>query len=125
MRNALVDAGLQPEAIDYINAHGTGTPLGDIAESSAISRVFGEKTPVSSIKGAIGHCIAAAGAIEAVACIAALQHQFLPGTLGLEEAEDFGIHVVQRAKLTSISYTLSNSFGFGGQNSTLIFGAVD
>lgn len=125
MRNALFDAGLQSSDIDYINAHGTGTPLGDIAESAAISRVFGAKTPVSSIKGSIGHCIAAAGAIEAVACIAALQKQFIPGTLGLEEPEDFGISVVQRAKLTSISYTLSNSFGFGGQNSTLIFGAID
>ena len=125
MIRALCDAGLKHTDIDYINAHGTGTPLGDIAESSAISRVFGADTPVSSVKGALGHCIAAAGAIEAVVCIAALQKQFLPGTFGLEEEENFEINVVKNAKLISISYTLSNSFGFGGQNSTLIFGAID
>jgi 3-oxoacyl-[acyl-carrier-protein] synthase II len=125
MRSALHDADLIAEDIGYINAHGTGTPLGDIAESAAISRVFGARTPVSSIKGALGHCIAAAGAIEAVVCIAALQHQFLPGTVGLETPEDFGIDIVQKARSTSISYTLSNSFGFGGQNSSLIFGAID
>ena len=125
MLNALRDAGLHHTDIDYINAHGTGTPLGDIAESSAISRVFGSQTPVSSIKGALGHCIAAAGAIEAVVCIAALQKQFAPGTFGLEEEENFEINVVKSAQLISISYTLSNSFGFGGQNSSLIFGAIN
>ena len=125
MKRALRDAGLNNTDINYINAHGTGTPLGDIAESSAISRVFGKHTPVSSIKGSLGHCIAAAGAIEAVVCIAALQKQFLPGTFGLEEEENFEINVLKNAKLISISYTLSNSFGFGGQNSSLIFGAIN
>ena len=125
MRNALRDADLATKDIGYINAHGTGTPLGDIAESAAIARVFGDGTPVSSIKGALGHCIAAAGAIEAVVCIAALNEQFLPGTVGLEDPEDFGIDLLQKARSTSICYTLSNSFGFGGQNSSLIFGAID
>ena len=122
MRRALRDAGLQKDDIDYINAHGTGTPLGDQAEAAAIARVFGSSVPVSSIKAAIGHCIAAAGAIEAVACIIALQKQFLPGTVGLEIEDAFDISVVKRGQSASIRYVLSNSFGFGGQNCSLIFG---
>ena len=124
MRAALLDAGLKERDISYINAHGTGTPLGDLAESAAISRVFGSNTSVSSTKGAVGHCIAAAGAIEAVVCIASVQHNFIPGTEGLLDQEDLGIDIVKKARSSSISYTLSNSFGFGGQNSTLIFGAL-
>ena len=82
MRRALADAGLTPSDVDYVNAHGTGTPVGDIAEARAIQRTLGA-VPVSSIKGAIGHTIAAAGAVEAAACIAALQGGWLPGSTGL------------------------------------------
>ena len=124
MHRALQNAKLNPDQIGYINAHGTGTPLGDIAESAAIARVFGSTVPVSSTKGSLGHCIAAAGAIESVVCIAALQKGVLPGTQGLESTDDLGIQVLKTAQPRAVRYTLSNSFGFGGQNSSLIFGKV-
>jgi len=87
MRRAIKDAKVLEAEIDYINAHGTGTALGDVAESQAISRLLGNKVWVSSIKGAVGHCIAAAGAIEAIACISALEEGFLPGTVGLDKVD--------------------------------------
>ena len=125
MRNALRSAQLRPEQVDYINAHGTGTPLGDVAESQAIFRVFGGNTPVSSVKGALGHTIAAAGAIESVVSIAALRHRFLPGTAGLEQQDSScQILAVHAPRDKSPNIVLSNSFGFGGQNCSIVFGAV-
>jgi 3-oxoacyl-[acyl-carrier-protein] synthase II len=126
MRRALRDAGLPPEAVGYVNAHGTGTPVGDVAEARAIRRIFGQRAQVSSIKGAIGHTIAAAGAIEAAATIAALEGGWLPGTVGLEQPDpDCPINLVRECVSSRVSVALSNSFGFGGQNSTLVFGSAD
>ena len=123
MRRALRDAGLRPEEIDYVNAHGTGTPVGDVAEAAAIGRVFGDRVPVSSTKGALGHTIAACGALEAAVCVAALEGGFLPGTAGLEEADPALEARVLAAPLDEAPLVvLSNSFGFGGQNGCLIFG---
>jgi 3-oxoacyl-[acyl-carrier-protein] synthase II len=125
MMRAIRDSGLSVDAIDYVNAHGTGTPLGDVAEANAINRIFGPNMLVSSIKGAVGHCIAAAGAIEAVACIAGLEHGFLPGTAGFENQDpECKIKVIASAIKSKPQYIISNSFGFGGQNCALIFGRV-
>ena len=122
MRRALADAGLSSEQVDYVNAHGTGTPLGDKAESAAIYRVFGD-TVVSSIKGAIGHTIAAAGAVEAAACIEMLEQGFLAGTVGLEKlCPQLECNSLKRSVSKQVEVVLSNSFGFGGQNCSLIFG---
>ena len=126
MRRALRDAGLEPEAIDYVNAHGTGTPVGDVAEAAAIGRVFGVRVPVSSTKGALGHTIAACGALEAAVCIAALEGGFLPGTSGLEQPDpELGIRVLTAPVVAAPRRVLSNSFGFGGQNGSLVFGRAE
>lgn len=123
MRRALRSAGLAPEAVDYVNCHGTGTPLGDRAESLAVTRLFGERAvPVSTIKGAVGHTIAAAGAVEAVASVLALQHGFLPGCVGHGAVDsELPVDVVASRRSLAPAVALSNSFGFGGQNCTLAF----
>jgi 3-oxoacyl-[acyl-carrier-protein] synthase II len=124
MRRALVDAGCSPADVDYVNAHGTGTPLGDVAEAKAVRRLLGDVS-ISSIKGAIGHTIAAAGAIEAAACIAALQGGWIPGTVGLEQADPAcDVCVVDQSRSAGIHRVLSNSFGFGGQNASLVLAAA-
>jgi len=126
MSEALEMAGLKPEDIHYINAHGTGTPNNDASESAAIRRVFGEKIPpVSSTKGFTGHTTSASGAIETVICILALQNHFLPANLGWKEKDEtcitpFGNSNFKTPPLTNI---LCNSFGFGGNDSALIIGA--
>ena len=126
MRRALKDAGLSPDQIDYINAHGTGTPLGDLAESKAVNRLFGSAQKCSSVKGSIGHTVAAAGALEAVCSLLALQNQFLPGTVGLDQKDPgCSVDVVFKSEPHQLSRVLSNSFGFGGQNCSLILGAPD
>ena len=126
MRRALKDAGLCSGQIDYINTHGTGTPLGDLAESKAVSKLFGSDQKCSSVKGAIGHTVAAAGALEAVCSILALQNQFLPGTVGLENQDpDCSVQVVFKSERHKVRRILSNSFGFGGQNCSLILGSSD
>jgi 3-oxoacyl-(acyl-carrier-protein) synthase len=125
MRRALSDVRIAAEDVQYVNCHGTGTPLGDEAETRAVSRVFGDRVPVSSIKGAIGHTIAAAGALECAACVAALEGGFLPGTVGLEELDpEIAVPVVQTARPAALRVVLSNSFGFGGQNCSLLLGAA-
>ena len=127
MQLALADAGLEPEAIDYINAHGTGTPPGDISETEAIKSVFGEhayKLAVSSTKSMIGHLLGAAGAVEAIACILAIRDNVVPPTINLDEQDpacDLD-YVPWKARPMTVDRVLSNSFGFGGQNATLIFG---
>lgn len=126
MRRALKDARISSDRVDYVNAHGTGTPLGDVAESAAIARVFGSDMKVSSIKGSIGHCLAAAGAVEAVACVDMLKEQWLAGTVGLESVDPTcGVAVLEQSEHSPVQTIVSNSFGFGGQNSSLIFQHVE
>jgi 3-oxoacyl-[acyl-carrier-protein] synthase II len=127
MRNALKRAGLNTEDIDYINAHGTSTPLGDEIELGAVKRLFAEhayKLSMSSTKSAIGHLLGAAGSVEAIYSLLALRDQIAPPTLNLEHpsaACDIDL-VPLKAKERKIRYALSNSFGFGGTNASLIFG---
>lgn len=122
---ALVDAGLPPSAVQYVNAHATGTPVGDVAEALAVSRVIGE-VPVSSIKGALGHTIAAAGAIEAAACVAGLQGGWMPGTYGFRDLDPAcPVEVIGSPRRATLEVAVSNSFGFGGQNAALVFAHPD
>lgn len=123
MAGALRRAGITPADLDYINAHGTGTPLNDVTEARAIRALLGtHSVPVSSIKGAIGHLMAAAGAVELAACIFALQAQIIPGTAHLNHVDpECPIDVVgPMPRPAKVHCTLSNSFGFGGQNSTIV-----
>jgi len=125
MRNALRDAGRSPQQVQYINAHGTSTPQGDVAETKAIKTVFGEGTRVAvhSSKSMIGHLLGAAGAVEAILTILAIVHQKSPPTINLEnpgEGCDLD-YVPGQARDMAIDAALSNSFGFGGTNGTLIF----
>ena len=127
MRNALKRAGLGPEDIDYINAHGTSTPLGDEIELGAVKRLFGDhayKLSMSSTKSAIGHLLGAAGAVEAIYSILAMRDQIVPPTLNLEKpSPSCDIDLVPlKAKERKVRRALSNSFGFGGTNASLIFG---
>jgi 3-oxoacyl-[acyl-carrier-protein] synthase II len=127
MRNALKRAGLGPEDIDYINAHGTSTPLGDEIELGAVKRLFGDQAynlSMSSTKSAIGHLLGAAGAVEAIYSILSMRDQIVPPTLNLENpsaACDIDL-VPLKAKERKVRRALSNSFGFGGTNASLIFG---
>ena len=127
MSNVLGAAGVPPEAVDYINAHGTGTPINDRVETLAIKRLFGERAhslPISSVKSALGHCLGAAGAVEAIATILALHHGVVPPTLNYEEPDpDCDLdYVPNEPRTASIGVALSNSFAFGGNNTTLVFG---
>ena len=122
MQEALQTAGLNPEDIDYINAHGTGTPNNDASESCAIKRLFGSHVPpVSSTKSFTGHTTSASGSIEAVFCLLALQHQFLPPNLNWHTPMEDGITPVTITHHPSpITHILSNAFGFGGNDSSII-----
>ncbi len=125
MQMALADAGLSPEQIDYVNAHATSTTVGDRAEARALRLVFGSHTattPVSSTKSMTGHLVSAAAAVEAVACIAALDRQAIPPTINLDQPDpDCDLcHVPNQAVAARVRTTLSNSFGFGGSNTTLV-----
>jgi len=125
MRRALAKAQLSPSDIGYINAHGTGTPLNDVSETRAIKSVFGDPSscpPVSSSKSALGHSVAAAGAVEAVLCLLATQDNILPPTLNLREPDpDCDLdYVPLEAREVAPGTILSNSFGFGGVNSCLV-----
>ena len=127
MRNALKSAKLDPEAIDYINAHGTSTPLGDEIELGAVKRLFGAqayKLSMSSTKSAIGHLLGAAGSVEAIFSILAMRDGVAPPTRNLDNpSEGCDIDLVpHQARKRPIRYVLSNSFGFGGTNASLIFG---
>ena len=129
MLNALKDAGLNPQQIDYINAHGTSTPAGDVIEAQAIKQAFGthaHKLAISSTKSMIGHLLGAAGAVEAIFSILAIRDQIAPPTINLENPDegcdlDF---IPNHAREMKTDITLSNSFGFGGTNGSLIFKRV-
>ena len=125
MRAALADAGIQPSEVDYINAHGTSTPVGDRAETRSLKLVFGSHTattPVSSTKSMTGHLLSASAAVEAIACIAAMEHQAIPPTINLDQPDpecDL-CHVPHQAVEQRVRIAMSNSFGFGGSNTTLV-----
>jgi 3-oxoacyl-[acyl-carrier-protein] synthase II len=125
VRNALSDAGIVPGQIDYINAHGTGTPENDKMEYLGISTVFGEQTgrvPVSSNKSMVGHTLSAAGAVEAVFSLLTLEHQRIPPTINYDVPDPtipFDV-VPNKARDDRVTAVMSNSFGFGGQNASLI-----
>ncbi len=127
MRRALANAALRPDDVDYINAHGTGTPLNDAVEAAAIGAVFGDaasRLAVSSTKGAVGHTLGAAGAIEALATILALRDGFIPPTVNLAEPEpEWALDLVPgRSRDATLRYALSNSYGFGGNNTSVVLG---
>jgi len=130
MRNALRRAQLTPDKIDYVNAHGTSTPLGDEIELGAVKRLFGDhayKLSMSSTKSAIGHLLGAAGSVEAMFAILAMRDGVAPPTLNLDNpspACDIDL-VPKSAKERKIDYVLSNSFGFGGTNASLVFAHPD
>ena len=130
MRLAIKDAGVAPDLIDYVNTHGTSTPLGDVTEVKAIQRVFGEHVydmNLDSTKSMTGHLIGATGAVEALACIMALKDGIIPPTINhdpedVDENIDYRINFTfDKAQKRDIKYALSNTFGFGGHNACLIF----
>lgn len=124
MRNALRDANLPPSAVDYVNAHGTSTPIGDVLEATAIRNLFGDKILVSSTKSMTGHLLGGAGGLEGGITVLALRDQILPPTINLENQDcqtagmDF---VANQARKVDLEYAMSNSFGFGGTNGALLF----
>ncbi len=130
MRNALEDAEMQPEDIDYINVHGTSTPLGDIAETKAIKSVFGEsayKLNISSSKSMTGHLLGATGALEALICVLSIQNSIIPPTINFTEGDedpeiDYKLNFTfNHAQKREVRAALSNTFGFGGHNASVIF----
>src|SRR5215217_7503351 len=127
MKMAMADAGVNPDEIDYINAHGTSTPLGDASETRVIKLALGEenarKTPISSTKGATGHCLGASGAIEAVFTTLAINRGALPPTINYEHPDpacDLD-YIPNESREWKTDYALSNNFGFGGHNATVVF----
>jgi 3-oxoacyl-[acyl-carrier-protein] synthase II len=124
---ALEEAGCRPEDIGYINAHGTSTPPGDLVELRTIERLFSSSTAVSSTKSSIGHLLGAAGSVEAIFTILTLKNGTAPYTLNLDDPEDHTVELIRRApkNIPHVRYALSNSFGFGGTNASLIFEKVD
>ncbi|MGH1405621.1 MAG: beta-ketoacyl-[acyl-carrier-protein] synthase family protein [Rhodomicrobiaceae bacterium] len=124
---ALKDADLSPSDIDYINAHGTATVVNDINETRSIKRVFGNSakdTPISSTKSMHGHALGAGGGIEAVACLKAMEDNYLPATVGFDEPGDECDldYIPNEGRSSEVNYTMSNSFAFGGLNAVLVFG---
>jgi 3-oxoacyl-[acyl-carrier-protein] synthase II len=125
IRQALASAGAAPEDIDYINAHGTSTPINDRMESAAVKSVFGQhayRIPISSTKSMTGHLIGAAGALEAAICALVIQQGIIPPTINLTHPDpDCDLdYVPDKARKAEVNATLSNSFGFGGRNSALV-----
>lgn len=120
MRKALFRAGLSPQDVDYINAHGTGTKLGDEAELNALGQLF-EGSAISSTKGATGHMMGAGGITEAIACIQAIREGIVPPTLNLEDCDSDLDLVRGESRKMTVDTAMTNAFGFGGQNSSLIF----
>jgi 3-oxoacyl-[acyl-carrier-protein] synthase II len=129
MRQALADAQVAPNQVDYVNAHATGTPRGDAAEAQVLSRVFGEslpKIPVSSTKSMTGHMLTGAAAVEALACLIAINRKVLPPTINLDDPDPECklCHVANQARSQIVRTAVSNSFGFGGSNTCLVLKAV-
>ena len=127
IRNAISDAGLTPDDIDYINPHGTGTPENDKMECLGVMAVFGDRAkavPISSNKSMVGHTLSAAGAVEAVFSLLTLQHQRVPPTINYQVPDPaIPLDVVPNmARDAKVRHVLSNSFGFGGQNVSLVLG---
>ncbi len=126
MNKAMKDAGIKPEDVDHINMHGTSTPLGDIAETNTIKKVFGEHAKsinLNSTKSMHGHTLGAAGAIESIASLLAIYHGMIPPTINIEEQDpecDLN-YTANEAVVRDVEYALNNAFGFGGHNSTLVF----
>ena len=132
MELAMADAGLKPEDIDYINPHGTSTGLGDVAESQAIAKIFGDKDTnknlvVSSTKSMHGHMLGATGAVEGIVCVKAIEEGKVPPTINLDNQDEHVAnldYVPHKARDKKVRAALSNSFGFGGHNATLVFKAI-
>ncbi len=131
MRWALQNAGIQPDAVDYVNTHGSSTPLNDVMETNAIKTVFGQehayKMAISSTKSMIGHALGATGALEAIACIKAIETGWIPPTINYEKPDpecDLD-YVPNVARQQSVNVTLSNSFGLGGQNACVVLGKYE
>jgi 3-oxoacyl-[acyl-carrier-protein] synthase II len=129
MRQALADAGVAPEEVDYVNAHATSTPVGDAAEARVLASVFGEgvkRVPVSSTKSMTGHLLTAAAAVEALACLAAMERGAVPPTINLDDPdpECALCHVPHAAREQRVRVAVSNSFGFGGSNTCLVLRAA-
>ena len=126
MKMALADAGIDASEVDYVNAHGTSTPLGDASETRVLKRALGEenarKTPVSSTKGATGHCLGAAGAVEAVFSVLAIKESILPPTINYEypDPECDLDYIPNEARPSDVRVAMSNSFGFGGHNASIV-----
>lgn len=126
MMMAINDAGIFPDEVEYINAHGTSTEYNDKFETAAIKKVFGEKAysiPVSSTKSMTGHLLGAAGALEAIVCVLAIKDSFVPATINYDEKDpecDLD-YVPNEGRNQNIRYALSNSLGFGGHNASLLF----
>ena len=131
MKNAFTDAGIDPAEVDYVNAHGTSTPLGDAAETRVIKLALGEenarKTPVSSTKGATGHCLGAAGAVEAIFSTLAIRDGKLPPTINqeVEDPECDLDYIPNESRDADVRVTVSNSFGFGGHNASIVLRRVE
>ena len=127
MRNAFRDAGIAPGEVDYINAHGTSTPLGDASETRVIKMALGEesarKTPISSTKGATGHCLGAAGAVEAIFSVLSIRDGKLPPTINyeVEDPECDLDYIPNESRDAEVRVAVSNSFGFGGHNASIVF----
>jgi 3-oxoacyl-[acyl-carrier-protein] synthase II len=122
LRDSLTMAGIEPEEVDYINAHGTSTPLNDKAEAVAIKEVFGDyKVPVSSTKSMIGHLIGAAGAVEAIACALAMEKQIIPPNANYENPDpEMDLNIITEPTPAKIDVAMNNSFGFGGHNAVMV-----
>jgi 3-oxoacyl-[acyl-carrier-protein] synthase II len=129
LRMALDDAGLDFTEVDYINAHGTSTPLNDKSETAAIKTVFKDqayRVPISSTKSMTGHLLGASGAVEALVCVKVLEHQILPPTINYQTPDpDCDLdYVPNTARSAPVKHAISNSFGFGGHNATIIMSAI-
>ena len=125
MRGALAQAGLQAADVDYLNLHGTGTPGNDAAEDRAVCAVFGSTLPCSSTKGYTGHTLGAAGGVEAAIAVLALQHGFMPAGLHVQTPDPaLQSNFLLSQRDGAVRVVASNSFGFGGSNACLIFGAA-
>jgi 3-oxoacyl-[acyl-carrier-protein] synthase II len=132
MKNCLENAGISPEEVDAINTHGTSTPLGDVAELKAISRVFGDHAKninINSTKSMTGHLLGAAGAIEAIASILSIQHGIIPPTINhttVDENIDSKLNLtLNKAQKRTVNIAMSNTFGFGGHNACVVFKKLD